>query len=938
MYAEKHASDSYDDNIERMAQSSGNTEPDLAITTFPLNRDIDAPETASILAQCKQWNTTSQTYDLSRCIPQLVETCVQRTPDAPAIVQRKRIYTYARLNAQANQLARYLRARGVGPNVLVCVCMERSLEMIVCLLAILKAGGAYVPLDPAHPVERLTFMLNDTQAPIVLTTTALAQQLSDIDGSIVCLDGAERDWLHESSENLSPLTNASDLAYVIYTSGSTGRPKGAEVTHGNLLNLIFWHQDYFMITEYDRASQFASLSFDITVEEIWPYLTCGASVHLLPDENTRIMPELLRDWMVQQHITISMLPTAVAENLLTLTWPPETALRFILTGGDTLYRQPAANLPFTLINNYGLTETTVVATCEPIAPEGTGSHPLPIGRPIANTQIFLLDAQRQPVPAGECGEIYVGGACIARGYLNRPELTKERFIQHPFSNQPGARLYKTGDMARYLDDGRLVFLGRADYQVKIRGHRIELGEIEQVMRTHPAIHDAVVLAHEHLQGEKRLAAYAVPRKGEQLTETEVRTFISERVPHYMVPAAFVLMESFPLNINGKVDRKALPQPQASRATKTTTIIKPADLTPLQAQLLQSWEETLDSAPLGLHDNFFALGGHSLLAAHLLKRIEQSCGYKVSYATLFAGPTIAQLATAMQQQQEIENHTMIHAIQEAQPGGAQQPFFFLHGDWTGGAFYCYTMSRVCGREQPFYALEPYTFKSEEPIPSITTIAAAHIAALRNVQPTGPYMLGGFCNGGLVAYEMAQQLYAAGEQVDLLLLVTPSTADTLPMLRPLVRKWSWLFGSHRQQQIQSYLRLRHALRHLYRSIRPYDKHVRDFNKLVALDSRLKQMFPPMAALLHDYVGVFSWLAAEYDIRRPSVYPGQTTFIWASGEPAIQRAWQVVTSYKDPHTLEEYHLPGNHMSCVTEQIAELAKIIDIRLRQTQKTQQLL
>lgn len=938
MYTEENTSGSYEDTSKHTAQTSRDTESDLTVTALPINSARDTRTTASLLERYRRWNMTSQTYDLSRCIPQLVETCAQRAPDAPAIVQQKRVYTYARLNAQANQLARYLRSRGVGPEVLVCVCMERSLEMIVCLLAILKAGGAYVPLDPAHPVERLTFMLNDTQAPIVLTTTALAQQLADVHGSVVCLDGAKRDWLYESSENLVPLASTSDLAYVIYTSGSTGRPKGAEITHGSLLNLIFWHQDYFMITARDRASQFASLSFDITVEEIWPYLTCGASVHLLPDENTRIMPELLRDWIVQQQITISMLPTAVAENLLTLPWPPETTLRFILTGGDTLHRQPAANLPFTLINNYGLTETTVVATCEPVAPEGSGSHPLPIGRPIANTQIFLLDAHGQPVPPGECGEIYVGGACLARGYHNRPELTKERFIQHPFLNQPGARLYKTGDLARYMDDGRLLFLGRADYQVKIRGHRIELGEIEQIMRTHPAIHDAVVLAREHQQGEKRLVAYAVPRKGEHLTETGLRTFISERVPHYMVPAVFVLMDSFPLNINGKVDRRALPQPPTSRATKPTTIIELTDLTPLQAQLLQTWEEVLDSAPHSIHDNFFALGGHSLLAAQLLKRIEQSSGYKVSYATLFAGPTIAQLATAIQQQQETEQHTTIHAIQEPQPGGAQQPFFFLHGDWTGGAFYCYTLSRVCGREQPFYALEPYTFKSEEPVPSIAAIATAHIAALRNVQPTGPYMLGGFCNGGLVAYEMAQQLYAAGEQVDLLLLVTPSTADTLPLLRPLVRKWNWLFGSHRQQQIQFYLRLRHALRHLYRNIRPHDKHVRDFNELVALDRRLKRMFPPMAALLRDYIGVFSWLAAEYDIHRPSVYPGQATFVWASGEPAIQRAWQAVTSYKDPHTLKEYHLPGSHMSCVTEQIADLAKIIDLRLRQTQKTQQLL
>jgi amino acid adenylation domain-containing protein len=908
--------------------------------------DTDTPlPTTTELERIARWNATQRDYPIERCVPQLVEALATATPAAVAVVLGKQVLNYDELNRRANQLAHYLRTLGVDREVLVGVCLERSPELIISLLAVLKAGGAYVPLDPAYPTERLAFMLNDTQAPVLLTSTAIMQHLPEVSTKIVCLDGAERPWLYESCANPKPLAHISDLAYVIYTSGSLGQPKGVEVTHDSLLNMIFWHQDYFSIDAHDRSTQFASPSFDVTVEEIWPYLTCGASVYLLPDDNTRIMPEALRDWIVLNNITISMLPTALVENLIALDWPQETALRYILTGGDTLYKQPSASLPFTLINNYGLTETTVVATCEPVAVEGTGITPPPIGRPLANTQVYLLDEQLRMVPLGERGEMYIGGASLARGYLNRPELTAQRFITNPFADDPQAKLYKTGDLARYLPDGRLIFLGRADYQVKIRGHRIELGEIEQVLRSHPAVHDAVVLAKADSHGEKRLIAYTVPREGQCLTEHTLREYIVERVPSYMMPALFVLMEKFPMNTSGKVDRKALPEPQtiqdeaalnAARAARKT-------LTPLQQQLLQLWEELLDVRPIGLYDNFFYLGGHSLLAARLLTRIQQECGQQVSYATLFAGPTIAQLAELMEPQQDctvpqdqqhkLHNRAAIHTIQPPRPGNKQLPFFYLHGDWTGGAFYCYTLAQACGPQQPFYTLETYKFAGMEQLPTLEQIAAEHITTLRSVQPHGPYLLGGFCNGGLLAYEMAQQLHAAGERIELLALITPSDTDTIGILRTLIRKAGALRGHTAQQNTISYLRIRHALRHIYRTLLPNNKHVLDFADLVAVDARLKKMFPPVEALLADYVGVFSWLAANYSIDTQHLYPGRVAFFWASDELEIRETWLPVLEGKTPATIEEHTLPGTHMDSVTEQIAALAQ----RLSQSLKTQQL-
>ncbi|OYD96045.1 non-ribosomal peptide synthetase, partial [Nostoc sp. 'Peltigera membranacea cyanobiont' 232] len=407
---------------------------------------------------------------------QLFAEQVERSPDAVAVVFENQQLTYRQLNERANQLAHYLQTKGVKPEVLVGICVERSPEMIIGMLAILKAGGAYLPLDPAYPQERLSWILTDAKPAVLLTQKQLIDKLTEHQAHIVCLDSY---WHHTQESQQNPICASSidNLVYVIYTSGSTGRPKGVQISHAGLLNLVCWHQHNYQVTPADRATQLAGVAFDAAVWEVWPYLTCGASVYL-PNEEIRIAPLQLRDWLVSKAITISFLPTPLAESILLLDWPKNVALRTLLTGGDKLHHYPANSLPFKLVNNYGPTENTVVATSGLVPVKEQFDSSPAIGRPIANTQIYLLDANLQPVPIGAPGELHISGAGLARNYLNRPDLTNEKFIANPFSQESGARLYKTGDLARYLDNGEIEYLGRIDRQVKIHGFRIELGEIE----------------------------------------------------------------------------------------------------------------------------------------------------------------------------------------------------------------------------------------------------------------------------------------------------------------------------------------------------------------------------------------------------------------------------------------------------------------------------
>ncbi|WP_050808442.1 non-ribosomal peptide synthetase [Collimonas fungivorans] len=583
------------------------------------------------------WNATQADYP-SSLLPQLFEAQAANTPQAAAVVHGAEQLSYDQLNRQANRLAHYLRELGVQPDDRVAICVERGLSMVVGLLAVLKAGAAYVPLDPAYPAERLAHMLNDSAPRVVLTQAGIEgewqQVLATIPASLPLLDLQAPAWSeypehNPDSSQLAP----SHLAYVIYTSGSTGTPKGVMIEHRNLNNLVHWHNAAFDVQAGHRTSCVARLGFDAAVWEIWPTLSVGATL-LLPLQDDDAATVLA--WWREQPLDVSFLPTPMAEYALS-NGIVNPHLRHLLTGGDRLRHAPQAGLPFSLVNNYGPTEATVVATSGRLTAADEVLH---IGRPIANTQAYLLDSLGQPVPVGVAGELYIGGAGVARGYLNQAELTEQRFVPDPFSSLPGARLYKTGDLARWQADGNLVYLGRNDFQVKIRGFRIELGEIETQLAAHPAIREAIVIAREDTPGDKRLVAYIVVNQ--EVDAETLRAHLSLNVPDYMVPAAYVALPALPLTPNGKLDRKNLPAPEGD-AYAVRAYVAPEGET--ETALAAIWSELLQIEPIGRHDNFFSLGGHSLLAVTLMEKMRQQ-GLQAEVRALFSSPTLAGLAAAI----------------------------------------------------------------------------------------------------------------------------------------------------------------------------------------------------------------------------------------------------------------------------------------------------
>jgi amino acid adenylation domain-containing protein len=596
------------------------------------------------------WNTTRQNYPQDACVHQLVARQAAATPDAVAVVMGDQVLSYRELNERANQLGHLLQTLGVGPDVLVGLCLERSLEMIVGMLGILKAGGAYVPLDPDYPSERLTFMLQDAQVPLLVTKQHLVTQLLTQSARVVCLD-ADAALSTEQSTN-DPVTceervypHPENLAYVIYTSGSTGQPKGVQITHNSLLNLVFWHLQAFDLTPSDRATQVTSPAFDATCWELWPYLIIGARVYLA-DEDMRTTPVLLRDWLVSKGITITFLPTALAESVMTLEWPATTSLRLLLTGADTLHSHPSPGLPFTLINNYGPTEATVVATSGPILPAEKNGVPPTIGRPISNTQIYILDENLRQVPIGTPGELYIGGTGLARGYLNRPELTSEKFLPHPFGSDPQARLYRTGDLARYLPDGQIAFMGRTDHQIKIRGYRIEPNEIMLALNRHPAIQTSLVIAREEIPGDKRLVAYIVLAPGANITASSLRDVLATQLPDYMIPAIFVVLEALPLTPNGKLDRAALPVPDTANMLRDGVMVAPSTL--IELRLAEIVTSLLGIEKIGIDDNFFLLGGSSLMGTQVITQVTEVFGVELGLLTLFNAPAVRQLSIEIEE--------------------------------------------------------------------------------------------------------------------------------------------------------------------------------------------------------------------------------------------------------------------------------------------------
>jgi amino acid adenylation domain-containing protein len=752
--------------------------PQQQISQLPI---LTASEQQQLLVE---WNDTQADYPQDKCIHQLFEEQVKRTPDAVAVVFADKQLTYNELNIRANQLAHYLQSFGVEANVLVGICVERSLEMIVGLLGILKAGGAYVPLDPDYPQERLSFMLADTQIKVLLTQQNLVEKLQKHQVKLVCLDTDSPVIAQCSQDNAiaPPIADvqATNLAYVIYTSGSTGQPKGVEVVHRGVNRLLFG-VNYVHLDETQRFLQIAPISFDASTFEIWGALLHGARCVLFPESIPTA--KSLSEEIHKHGITVLWLTSALFNSIIDDDPQALSEIKQLLIGGEALslahVNRAFETLPFTqIINGYGPTESTTFTCCYPIPRKiETTIESIPIGSPIANTQVYILDDYLQPVPVGVPGELHIGGAGLARGYLNRPELTQEKFIPNPFDN---SKLYKTGDLARYLPDGNIEYLGRIDHQVKIRGFRIELGEIEAVLSQHEDVQISCVIVREDTPGEKQLVAYIVPQKDVTLTTSELRQFLGNKLPGYMIPSAFVMLDSLPLTPNGKVDRRALKAP--AHTSNSDRFIEVRNQ--LELKLLQIWSNILKIDKIGVQDNFFDLGGHSLLAPYLMTQIKQQIGKDIPVKDLFQNPTIEQLAAIIQKESDDSSPSCLVAIQ---PNGSNLAFFCVPGA-GGRPFYFYHLGRCLGDDQPLYSFENNLYQELGAITHIEDMASIYIEAMQAVQPQGPYFLGGHSYGGNVAFEMAQQLRNQGQEVALLAIVD-SSAPTYKDKQMLIDYINW-----------------------------------------------------------------------------------------------------------------------------------------------------
>jgi amino acid adenylation domain-containing protein len=752
---------------------------------------------AELQQEIVQWNATAAAYP-SWCLHEKFEAQVEATPDGIAAELDGETVSYAELNAQANRVARRLRALGVGPEVLVGVCMQRSLRRLAALLGILKAGGGYVPLDPQYPADRLSFMVQDADMPVVLTDDTSETSLPAATATVVSLD---RDWPDLSAldgANPGAVADPSNVAYVIYTSGSTGRPKGVVVEHRQAVNFATGEIEHWPLGPGDRVLQFASLNFDVSVLDVFGALLSGATL-VLGTSETLLSPPRLAELIRRERITFMCLPPAIL-NLLADSAVSGAegfpTLRVVIAGGEAFSSalvKSWARPGLRFINGYGPTETTVGATMAECRRDDVLDPP-PIGLPLPNYTAYVLDRRLNPVPVGVAGELHIGGAGVARGYLNQPELTAERFIRDPFSEDPTARLYKTGDVARRLPDGNLQFLGRFDDQVKIRGLRVELGEIEAVLSSHPAVAQSAVLVGADRTGQKQLIGYArTDPDGPVTTPADLRVHLAGRLPGYMVPAHLLILDEFPLNANGKVDRSKLPAPDS--ADGASSYVAPRTL--IETVLVDVYATVLNLERVGIDDNFFDLGGNSLQAMQLITRLRKDLAVDTDVTAIFLAPTPAQLTAALCERYGLQDSVLDEADLEelrqlseegaaallasldkadgserAAPSGplvamtdgpGEQPLFLVHA--VGGTVYAYAhLAKELGEHVKVYGIEAAGLRDgTSAAKCLDDMVTTYVQAIRAAQPTGPYRLGGWSMGGLVALEIARRIEESGADV-------------------------------------------------------------------------------------------------------------------------------------------------------------------------------
>ena len=762
--------------------------PDASIAALPL---LGAQEQQQILLD---WNNTATAYPRQQCIHELFEEQVRRTPDAVAVVFNDRQLTYDELNKKANRLAQHLKKLDVKPEEIVGLALDRSVEMIVGLLAILKVGGVYLPLDPSYPRERLGFMIDETETRIVLTQKHLHFQLPPTEVRVIAQDGEFGDLKFDDEENPVSSTTPENLAYVIYTSGSTGKPKGVSVTHRNVVRLVK-ETNYARFSSDEVFLQFAPVTFDAATFEIWGALLNGAKL-VVPAPGIESLTNL-GDTIQQHKVTTLWLTAGLFHQMVDSELDKLQGVRQLLAGGDVLsveHVETAARklLGCQVINGYGPTENTTFTCCESVTASSVG-HSVPIGKPIANTEVYVLSSDMQLVPVGVAGELYIGGDGLARGYLEAGEATAEKFVPNPFARKPGERIYRTGDQVRYRSDGSIEFLGRLDQQVKIRGYRIELGEIELALSQHAAVRDCVVTIQTSKLGEKRLAAFVVPAAGQTSRVEELKKFLNEKLPEYMVPSFIGSVDQLPLTENGKIDRDALPNID-ELSSKDNVFVAPQ--TEIERKLAAAWMKVLGLDQVGVHDNFFDLGGYSLLAVKLVNEIEKDLGQKIPLMTLFQTATIAGLAGMLSNESKPPSWPTLIQIQA---GNSKKPLFCVSAPNVNALGYV-SLARALGPEQTTFGLQaqyPEDAESEHSQFVVENVAAEYLQALQAEQPHGPYQLIGMCRGAHIAYEMACRLQAQGETVSLL-----GVLDTFVMENTYNYFW---YLEHYVRRLQFWLRL-------------------------------------------------------------------------------------------------------------------------------------
>ncbi len=887
----------------------------LADSERPL-ADVDIlplSERAQVLVD---WNGTEKKYPKINSLQDYFELQAARTPDGIAVefpsadaAQAGR-FTYRELNSRANQVGRHLRKLGVGPDSVVGICAERSLELAIGVLGIVKSGAAYVPFDPNYPKDRLEFMLSDTKAPVILTQKGLRSKLPSAEAKILCLDSDWGVFAQENTLNPENEVNHENLAYLIYTSGSTGKPKGVAMRQGPLVNLLQWQLENFSFTPAARTLQFASINFDVSFQELFSTWCAGGTLILIEEEQRRDSAALLR-FIHENRVERIFLPFVALKHLADAAEREQLfpeRLREVITAGEQLQITPQLITFFsklkkcTLENQYGPSEAHVVTVHRLEGPAETWP-PLPtIGKPIANVQMYILNEQMRPVPIGVAGQLFIGGICLARGYLNRPELTDEKFVRHPFSKDPQSRVYKTGDLARYLPDGNIEFLGRIDHQVKIRGFRIELGEIEAVLSKHPDVREAVASAVE-VAGEKQLVAYIV--SSNRVTSGALREYLKTHVPTYAIPGSFVFLEKLPLSPNGKVDRKALPLPTEEDAPSTDAEVKmPRD--PLEMQIKLVFEKFLKRRNIGIDVSFFEIGGDSLQALKLVLEIERVTGKKFPLSVLYEASTIEALSARIQQQ---SSESSFSSLVPLQPLGSKPPLYLIHttpGDVLGYGNLIYHLF-----DQPCYGLQSLGMDNvDNAHKTVPEMAAYYVRLIREKQPHGPYHLGGWCYGGIIAVEMAHQLLAAGEKVaPLILIETPAPAPALSSPYYFIRR---LGCAIRMGPIKWILYLQAKIRY-YRSAQ--SDHEKRYRRVDVQDDQTAAETEQQNKFIAKLEYLYGVNISALNGYKSKFYPGKIILFNAvEDDPAVIHdpyyGWPGLAQ-----DIQVHELPGNHDTILME-----------------------